>query len=131
MWSKGRQEGGSVQTIKNEEQLWAVPDENQARRERETLSRWDWVERTVWNARMLNALETGVKGAKWYSLMDKVYRPANLEAACNQVISNRGAAGADQVKDQKLWPNAYFTEIGLYSWNKARMDAVQSYKGTR
>ena len=30
---------------------------------------------------MLAALETGVKGGKWYSLMDKVWHPATLAAA--------------------------------------------------
>jgi hypothetical protein len=28
---------------------------------------WKWVERSVWTDRMLMALETGVKGSKWYS----------------------------------------------------------------
>lgn len=31
----------------------------------ETESRWSWVERTVWNDRMLEALETGVRGGKY------------------------------------------------------------------
>ena len=30
----------------------------------ETRARWAWVEATVWNERMLTALETGVKGGK-------------------------------------------------------------------
>ena len=44
---------------------------------------------------MLKALEKGVKGGKWFSLMDKVYVPANLEAAWKKVKRNRGAAGVD------------------------------------
>jgi RNA-directed DNA polymerase len=44
---------------------------------------------------MLTALETGVKGGRWFSLMDKVYAPANLAAAWKRVRSNRGAAGVD------------------------------------
>lgn len=44
---------------------------------------------------MLAALETGVKGGRWFSLMDKVYTPANLAAAWKRVRSNRGAAGVD------------------------------------
>ena len=44
---------------------------------------------------MLAALEKGVKGGRWYSLMDKVYAPANLAAAWKRVRSNRGAAGVD------------------------------------
>ena len=44
---------------------------------------------------MLAALEKGVKGGHWFSLMDKVYAPANLAAAWKRVRSNRGAAGVD------------------------------------
>ena len=32
----------------------------------------------VWTDRMLEALAKGVKGGKWYSLMDKVWDPSNL-----------------------------------------------------
>ena len=35
-------------------------------------ARWAWVEPAVWTERMLTALENGVKGGKWFSLMDKV-----------------------------------------------------------
>src|SRR5271167_3324429 len=31
-----------------------------------------WVEASVWTERMLSALGNGVKGGKWFSLMDKV-----------------------------------------------------------
>jgi len=58
-------------------------------------ARWAWVEPAVWTTRMLTALETGVKGGRWFSLMDKVYAPANLAAAWKRVRSNRGAAGVD------------------------------------
>jgi RNA-directed DNA polymerase len=44
---------------------------------------------------MLAALESGVKGGKWYSLMDKVYTDANLRAAWKRVRANKGAAGVD------------------------------------
>ena len=30
---------------------------------------WEWVERTVWTDRMLEALEKGVKGGVWFSLI--------------------------------------------------------------
>ena len=58
-------------------------------------ARWTWVERSVWTERMLTALETGVKGGKWFSLMDKVYAPKNLEASWQRVRQNQGAAGVD------------------------------------
>jgi len=46
---------------------------------------------------MLTALEQGVKGDKWFSLIDKVYAPANLRKAFERVKANGGAAGVDQV----------------------------------
>ena len=46
---------------------------------------------------MLQALEQGVKGGKWFSLMDKVYAPRNLEAAFTRVKRNKGSAGVDHV----------------------------------
>lgn len=44
---------------------------------------------------MLAALENGVKGNKWFSLIDKVYRYQTLESAWEQVRANKGAAGID------------------------------------
>ena len=41
-------------------------------RKPETYERWAWVEPRVWTERMLTALETGIKGGKWFSLIDKV-----------------------------------------------------------
>jgi RNA-directed DNA polymerase len=44
---------------------------------------------------MLTALELGVKGGKWFSLIDKVYDRRNLESAFKKVSKNRGSAGVD------------------------------------
>lgn len=57
--------------------------------------RWKWVERSIWTERMLVALETGVKGGKWYSLVDKVWQEDNLLSAWLAVSANQGAAGVD------------------------------------
>jgi len=46
---------------------------------------------------MLTALEQGVKGGKWYSLIDKLHPETTLRAAFAQVEANRGAAGVDHV----------------------------------
>jgi RNA-directed DNA polymerase len=46
---------------------------------------------------MLTALEQGVKGGVWFSLMDKVYADRTLRAAWHRVKANGGAAGVDQV----------------------------------
>jgi RNA-directed DNA polymerase len=61
----------------------------------EIRARWDWVEPSVWTERMLAALEKGVKGGKWFSLIDKVYAPANLRSGFAKVKANRGGAGVD------------------------------------
>ncbi len=63
----------------------------------EIRARWAWVEAEVWTERMLTALEQGVRGGKWYSLMDKVYALPNLRRAFERVKANRGAAGVDHV----------------------------------
>ena len=44
---------------------------------------------------MLTALETGVKGGKWFSLIDKVHSQRNLQSAWQSVRANQGAAGVD------------------------------------
>lgn len=45
---------------------------------------------------MLLALENGVKGGVWFSLMDKVYASANLHRAFLRVKRNGGGAGVDR-----------------------------------
>ncbi len=93
----GRQEGRSVSDTEwqSERQASAVPA--RAKQDAETQGRdWAWVEATVWNERMLAALDNGVKGGKWFSLMDKVYRKQTLEAAWHKVRDNAGAAGVDR-----------------------------------
>ncbi len=59
-------------------------------------AQWAWVDRDIWTERMLAALGNGVKGHKWFSLIDKVYRPSTLQAAWQQVKANKGAAGIDR-----------------------------------
>ncbi|MCP4547058.1 MAG: group II intron reverse transcriptase/maturase [bacterium] len=44
---------------------------------------------------MLTALEKGVKGGKWFSLIDKVCSPVTLRLAFDKVRANGGAAGVD------------------------------------
>ena len=55
-----------------------------------------WVQACVWNERMLAALDNGVKGGKWFSLIDKVHQPVTLQAAWRKVAANAGAAGVDR-----------------------------------
>lgn len=62
----------------------------------EIALRWKWVERSVWTDRMLMALEQGIKGGRWYSLMDKVWSESNLMSSWLAVAAKRGAAGVDR-----------------------------------
>ncbi len=52
-------------------------------------------EPTVWTDRMLEALENGVKGGKWFSLIDKVTRLETLTLSWERVRKNNGTSGVD------------------------------------
>jgi RNA-directed DNA polymerase len=83
-----------VKSDTNENTPAAVPE--RATQAGETApTKWTWVERSVWTERMLEALQRGVKGGVWFSLVDKVQRPSTLAAAWERVRANRGGAGAD------------------------------------
>ena len=95
MLREGRQEGGDVKD--REPQARAPLVSEGARQGADTPERsWAWVEATVWTERMLSALANGVRGGKWFSLMDKVVRPETLTAAWQKVAGNGGAAGVDR-----------------------------------
>lgn len=80
---------------------------------------------------MLTALEQGVKGGKWFSLIDKVYALPTLRAAWAKVQSNAGAAGIDaesvtmferraeehlQRLHRELWQGAFAPLPVLRTW---------------
>jgi RNA-directed DNA polymerase len=67
----------------------------------------------VWTDRMVSALENGVKGDRWYSLIDKVCAPATLEAAWEKVRANAGAAGVDRQSIERFEANEdlYLAEL--------------------
>lgn len=71
----------------------------------ELLLRWSWTERTVWTERMLAALERGVKGNCWFSLIDKIYSEKGLRAAWTKVLANRGKPGVDRVTVEQFEQN--------------------------
>ncbi|MFM8932867.1 MAG: group II intron reverse transcriptase/maturase [Gemmataceae bacterium] len=72
-------------------------------------ARWAWVEPAVWTDPMLTALEQGVKGGKWFRLIDKVFSEKNLLASHRKVEANKGAPGVDHVTieefSRQLGPN--------------------------
>jgi len=93
----GRQEGRGVSFIERQSESKAPVVPARATQGAKThAGKWTWVEASVWNERMLAALENGVKGGRWFSLIDKVYRPQTLRAAWRKVAKNGGAAGVDR-----------------------------------
>jgi RNA-directed DNA polymerase len=72
-------------------------------------TRWAWSAPEVWTEPMLMALERGVRGGRWFTLIDKVYARPTLRAAFARVKANRGAPGVDHVTvtmfDQRLDAN--------------------------
>ena len=79
-----------MKTIEKEERPSEVGENPKQDGEVQIRERWRWTER------MLTALEKGVKGGKWFSLVDKVYSSENLRASWEKVRSNGGAAGVDR-----------------------------------
>jgi RNA-directed DNA polymerase len=99
-------------TGQSEQRASGVPEK--ARQDAEAQGRdWTWVEATVWSERMLAALENGVQGGKWFSLIDKVYRKETLRAAWCKVKDNAGAAGVDgqSVKQFAARAEIYLEEL--------------------
>ncbi len=99
--AKGAQEGGDVTDQPKEAQPATVWEWTQQAGEAQNSwalrARWNWVEPEVWTERMLTALEQGVKGGKWFRLIDKVYALPNLRKAFARVKANSNAAGVDHV----------------------------------
>lgn len=106
-----------------------VPEKaKQAGEAQERRERWDWAEPSVWTDSMLAALENGVKGGKWFSLIDKVYRKENLESAFKKVKKNGGTGGVDHVTvegfekdlDRQLARLSEDLKTGIYEPQAAR-----------
>lgn len=91
---KGRQEGGGVKSSNRQSISDVSPVSRRGGTKQGTETR-SWVEASIWTERMLAALENGVKGGKWFSLIDKVTRLGTLEIAWRKVATNRGSAGVD------------------------------------
>ena len=97
--SKGRQGDGCAmdRDAESGSEPAKVSGESCSKQAGDVRARWAWAEPCVWTNRMLTTLETGVKGGKWFSLVDKVWREDNLRAAFNRVALNDGSAGVDHV----------------------------------
>lgn len=95
------QEGGCEMNMPDEISPAEVPAIEAKQAGEIQTGKWDWVEHSVWTDRMLEALDKGVKGGVWFSLIDKVVRPSTLLAAWALVKANKGSAGSDHqsIKD--------------------------------
>jgi RNA-directed DNA polymerase len=88
---------------------------------------------------MLAALQTGVKGGKWYSLIDKVSRLGTLALGWAQVERNAGAAGVDRMSVERFAQaqDRYLTELaralrdGTYRPLPVRRVYIPKGKGQR
>ena len=85
--SKGTHESSSA----------SVPVNQPDKQAEEVLRDYGKSERGVWSEKMLRTLARGVKGGKWFSLIDKVYSERTLSLAWQKVQSNAGACGIDGI----------------------------------
>jgi len=105
---------GCAKFRKCERMSESVPVSEKTKQTETAPTEWAWGDRAVWTERMLAALGNGVKGSKWFSLIDKVYRPSTLQAAWQQVKANKGAAGIDRQSIEGFAANelVYLSELG-------------------
>jgi RNA-directed DNA polymerase len=93
----------------------------------------------IWTEAMLAALQTGVKGGKWHSLIDKVSRPETLRLGWAQVERNAGAAGVDRMSVERFAQarDFYLAELagalrdGSYTPQPVRRVYIPKGKGRR
>ena len=103
-----------MKATEREEPSAGVPEQAKHAEDAESRrERWGWAEPVVWTDRMLAALEHGVQGGKWYSLLDKVYAERTLAVAWERVKGNGGSAGVDRQSVQAFGARAerYLAEI--------------------
>lgn len=120
---EGGQEGGCEKDRMSERKCKESSMSRQgAKQGSSTPAAAPWVDSSIWTDRMLAALVNGVKGNKWFSLIDKVYNRNTLERAWQKVRRNRGAAGVDGQSTDRfaVRAEAYLDELsaalkaGLY-----------------
>lgn len=77
------------------EEAIAAPTVSETTKQGAEARDYSWVEGSIWTDRMISALVNGVKGGRWFSLIDKVSAPRTLVVAWAKVHANRGACGVD------------------------------------
>jgi RNA-directed DNA polymerase len=105
--------------VKETQQQLNLPGVPKAKQGREVPTQWEWTEASVWTERMLATLEKGVKGGKWFSLVDKVWKMENLQSALKAVVRNKGAAGVDGKKADKYLLESPRRLPQVQAWLKA------------
>jgi RNA-directed DNA polymerase len=93
----------------------------------------------IWTKAMLAALQIGVKGGKWHSLIDKVSRLETLRLGWAQVERNAGAAGVDRMSVERFAQaqDVYLAELagalrdGSYAPQPVRRVYIPKGKGRR
>jgi RNA-directed DNA polymerase len=86
--------------MNREETSAAVPARD--KQAEEDLWQRHGAERGVWTEPMLAALGRGLKGNKWFSLMDKVQSERTLGLAWEKVLANAGACGVDGITVERF-----------------------------
>jgi hypothetical protein len=94
--------------VKDTQTQLALPGVPRAKQGREVPPRWEWTEASVWTERMLATLERGIKGGKWFRLIDKVWSTENLQSAVRKVARGKSAKKPDGRKcrrylEQSSW----------------------------
>ena len=81
-----------------------MTSEKEPKQDKEALrERWAWVEHGVWTDSMLRTLERGIKGGKWFALIDK-------------------RKGRARGRDHYRWRNRFFDEAGLFNLTAVRLE---------
>jgi RNA-directed DNA polymerase len=94
--------------VKNTQTQMKLPGVPPAKQGRDVPPRWEWTEASVWTERMLATLERGIKGGKWFSLIDKVWNTENLQSAAQKVARGKSEKKPDGHKcrlylEQSSW----------------------------
>jgi len=93
--AKGGRKVDALNKAKREEDSPIVPQRDKQGEE----AQWQrhGAKRGVWSEKMLMALDRGVKGNVWFSLIDKVWSERTLGLAWEKVRSNAGGCGVDHI----------------------------------
>jgi hypothetical protein len=70
-------------------------------------------ERGVWTKPMLAALARGLKGNKWFSLIDKISTERTLQLAWEKVRKNAGACGVDGITIGRFEQNSQSRRLAV------------------